>query len=537
MFIDQTSFLEKLLKEGSSKVQVAVPRRFGKSTYLRLIEDLCREEEVKVKEMFANTDLGRSTFIGTEWKPPYPVIKFNFSKVQGLEPAALMQYLVDTVNEQCRKFKFNPTDKASPNVALSQLMEHIVYTLKKRVIVLVDEYDYPVYGAEKSALYILNAFYATFKDSPEVEKLIMFGTQPVLTKIGSATNDTLDLLQTAPFFNMFGFSQQQVETIFSDANPLFKDFMPEEFKNEKPRMGKREWALEQARKYLNGYCFANRESSDSVYNPYSVLRFFKCQNLSAFYSELEEEKREHLKKTLQRYPNLLMKTIEWNRNSGQIKIENTTLDKDNAEDIKMCWSLGALTVKKTNSTIGGVVLTYPNEEMRWNITRLLLEDLVSESKQKFLRFKEAAESREYRSMANLLFEILKPRDDRLDHEINVKSALHEGFLTAGLKSKMEKRTEKGNYIDILLTDAGDTTYVFELKHSHSAEYAMKQLQKKEYCRDFAEKIEEGKRVIGVGLNYSDETGVSVEFVRAYLTSGEMKYEQECQFPRKKTPQD
>jgi hypothetical protein len=198
----------------------------------------------------------------------------------------------------------------------------------------------------------------------------------------------------------------------------------------------------------------------------------------------------------------------------------------------MCWSFGTLTVKKTNSTIGGVVLTYPNEEGRWNITRLLLEDLVSENRQKFLQFKEMAETRSYCIMADLLFEILKPRDGRLNHEINVKSALHEGFLTAGLKSKMEKRTKQGDYIDILLTDAENTTYVFVLKHSYSAEYAMKQLQKKEYCRDFAAQIEEGKRVIGVGLNYSDQSGVSVEFVEAYLDSGTMKYRQEYQFPRK-----
>jgi hypothetical protein len=111
----------------------------------------------------------------------------------------------------------------------------------------------------------------------------------------------------------------------------------------------------------------------------------------------------------------------------------------------------------------------------------------------------------------------------------VKSALHQGFLAAGLKSEMEKYTKKGYFIDILL-DVGATTYIFELKRGHTADYAMKQLKEREYCRDFAEKFGEGKRIVGVGLNYSKKNGVSVEFVRANLESGILKYEQEFQFP-------
>ena len=379
LYVDQTDYLVKLFTGTDFKVQAAVPKRFSKSTNLDLISDMCRED---AREVFKDTHLGRSDFFNTEWKPPYPVMKFSFAELRGLEPAELKARLLAKVHQQFKMFGFSMSDNVPAGEKLAQLLDFIK-AKGKDAVVLVDEYDVPVDKNNKLILNILHDFFSPLKRDAVLTKLVMLGTHKLLDYIGTSTNDTQDLMQKSPFYNMFGFTQEHVEEIFSERDPDFEKFTPLAFKStvtlkENPELYKKQklkWITEQLKLHYDGYCFSGRKDAVNLYNPYSVMRFRNQEGTVKAYTQIEYNEVEHMQPTLLKFPELLNSTVTCSRGST-FTVNAVAANSDHSENIKLLWGLGALTIKEEDAEKDLVTLRATNEEMETNYTQLILTNFV-----------------------------------------------------------------------------------------------------------------------------------------------------------------
>ncbi|MBV5280641.1 MAG: AAA family ATPase, partial [Actinobacteria bacterium] len=265
MFVDQTDLLEKLFTISTGrKVHAAVPRHFSKTTNIQLIIDMC---EKNAKDIFAGTQLGRSTFFQTEWNPPYPVLHFNFAEWGGMTSEELERNLLEQILQHFKGFGLKTEGIMSINGELTLLLDNL-RRKGKPVVVLIDEYDVPIIGSDARTLKAMHRFYTPLKGHPALTKLIMFGTHNVLDQVGTSTNDTFDLMDQPPFYNMFGFSQKHIEGIFSEQDPNFEAFKPPGFKSSGTSAEKKAWILERLKGHYDGYRFSEHHDAARLYNPW-----------------------------------------------------------------------------------------------------------------------------------------------------------------------------------------------------------------------------------------------------------------------------
>ena len=87
-----------------------------------------------------------------------------------------------------------------------------------------------------------------------------------------------------------------------------------------------------------------------------------------------------------------------------------------------------------------------------------------------------------------------------DREVHYQNILYIVFKLMGFHTEVEYRTSRGR-VDLVLKTS-DYVYVMEFKLNGTAEEAMQQIEEKGYASAFAS---DGRKVIKVGVNFSDET--------------------------------
>lgn len=524
-FVDQTDYIAKLIDETAPKVQAVVPRRFSKSTYLDLIEEMCGSD---AKAIFAGTHLERTKFFQEKWRPPYPVLKFEFGLFK--DPAALEDNLLSQIEGYFGVYNFSMSGNASVGEKLRRLLDHIMRA-GNPAVVLIDEYDKPVHEASQVNLRILDNFFAALKGNRLITKLIVFGTHKNLNLIGDSTNDTQDVIQTPPFYNMFGFTKAHLEEIFSDLDPSYAQFLPEHFQTsvkhaDNPKefaAQKLEWIMKQLETHYDGYRFSGFTDAAKLYNPYSVLMFRQNRGRTQVYSDVNIGEFPGIDGILTKYPKLLESTVECDQ-FGSTKVNNELVTKKESGSIKLLWELGVMTIESADFNTNTTMLKNTNNEMRTNFQRLVMNSFLSRNKEYFLHFKKAAEELNVNGMGNALVEILAPRETHMFSEIYLQSALYEGLYEAKLDPKMELYTGQRKRID-LHWSTSEFIYVFELKLNRTVDEAIEQLKTRRYCYDsLISAKKNGKSVVAVGMNYAPGVQLSLIYLAAtLLESGEITY--------------
>ena len=87
-----------------------------------------------------------------------------------------------------------------------------------------------------------------------------------------------------------------------------------------------------------------------------------------------------------------------------------------------------------------------------------------------------------------------------DREVHYQNILYIVFKLMGFHTEVEYRTSRGR-VDLVLKTS-DYIYVMEFKLNGTAEEALQQIEEKGYSSAFAA---DGRKVVKVGVNFSDET--------------------------------
>ena len=283
-YVDKTGLISSILKDGANVNLFTRPRRFGKTlnmSMLRYFFDFENREENK--KLFDNLNVSESEYASEQGK--YPVIFVSFKNIEEDEWEDCNFEIKNLINKLYNDFEF-----IRKNLNQSELMEFdkiwlkqegadwknslknltkylYDYYGKKKVVVLIDEYDTPIIqsyqaGYYKKAISFFKRFYGeALKDNEYLQFGIMTG-----------------ILRIAKEGIFSGLNNLKVNTIFSEKYSEFFGLT----ENEVIRAVKYyelEYELEEVKKWYDGYQFGDSE----IYNPWSIINFLSAGQLRPYW--------------------------------------------------------------------------------------------------------------------------------------------------------------------------------------------------------------------------------------------------------------
>ena len=283
-YTDKTLFIKELLDKRSEVSLFTRPRRFGKTLELSMLKYFF--ESVHVPD--GCSDDNSSLFIGlkimdageryTRHLGQYPVICISLKSARqpDFEKAFIMlkrqiadefrrhKYVTDSL-EESDKLRYNlimnETDEDAQYLdALAFLSRILNEYHKRKVIILMDEYDVPLENAyfkgfyDKMTDFIRSLFESALKTNPNLEFAVITGCLRISKESIFTGLNNLEIISimNTNYAEYFGFTQEEVECMLSY-------YGIEEKK-------------EEAKKWYDGYFFGNTE----VYNPWSVINYVKA---------------------------------------------------------------------------------------------------------------------------------------------------------------------------------------------------------------------------------------------------------------------
>ena len=286
-YIDKTKFIKEWWESKDSVTLITRPRRFGKTLTMSMLEEFFSVKYEGKSELFQGLEIWQ----GEEYRSmqgTWPVISLSFANVK--EPTYEMakrricQILTDIYNknqfllksgllteEEIGYFKGISTDMDEINatMALHKMSDFLSRYYKKKVIILLDEYDTPMQEAyvegywEQLVSFTRSLFNASFKTNPFLERALMTGiTRVSRESVFSDLNNLVVITTTSrAYADSFGFTEEEVFTALKEYDLEDKS---QEVKN-----------------WYDGFTFG--EVCD-IYNPWSILNYLKTGRMSPYWA-------------------------------------------------------------------------------------------------------------------------------------------------------------------------------------------------------------------------------------------------------------
>ena len=135
VYVDKTKEIYDLISRPKGAYFLSRPRRFGKSLLVSTLESIFRNE----RELFKGLWIDSSDY---EWSE-YPVIKLDISAVDKNTVDELKNGLKRLLIKVAAKYDIS-LENLSPSEMFSDLISALSEKYKKKVVVLIDEYDDPI---------------------------------------------------------------------------------------------------------------------------------------------------------------------------------------------------------------------------------------------------------------------------------------------------------------------------------------------------------------------------------------------------------
>jgi len=324
VYVDKTEYIYRLVKEGSGYYFLSRPRRFGKSLLLSTIEYLFRGERELYKGMYIEDKWN--------WEEKYPVVRIDFGDTQVRSTEELEKELKAIIIEAGKVYGYKYNEEYTINRNLRLLTEKIYEESKKRMIILIDEYDKPILDniekkeeAEKIRE-ALKGFYITLKGVDKYIRFMLITGVSKFSKVSlfSGLNQLEDISLNKEYGNICGYTQEELEK-------NFKEYLEGV-------------DLEEVKEWYNGYSFLG----DRVYNPFDILLYLKSKVYKNYWYKTGT-------------PSFLIKLIKKKR-YDITKLENMVvrediLEKFDIEEIRieaLMYQTGYLTIKEVYEIWTGV---------------------------------------------------------------------------------------------------------------------------------------------------------------------------------------
>ena len=499
LYIDKTGFIPQLL--GGRVYFLSRPRRFGKSLLLSMLAAYFHGQKELFKGLYiehAEEELAREE--NREAWQQYPVLYLDFNTENYTNLAAIENILNTHLTEWEAEYGRNEVEQTYSS-RFKGVIERAYRKENKRVVILIDEYDKPLYesleDAELNAVYrgVLSGFYSVIKSQ---DAYIRFAFLTGITKfskvsIFSGLNNLEDISMDNAYAGICGITEQELEANF---DPYIRVLA------EKKQITYDE-TIALLKANYDGYCFA--AEGEKVYNPFSLLNVLKKSLLQNYWFATGTPTFlvNYLKKAHYFIPNL----------ERQVRLSGARFDNYNADSldpIPILYYTGYLTINGYNPETDVYSLGIPNNEVRYG----LFENLLAGYAPSYLTlgfsvkdFLDAVRSGDVDTFMTNLKSLLAsiPYDTASASEVELRErdyqiAVYLVFALMGLFTQTEVQSATGRADCVAITPQYVYVFEFKLWSTGTAEEALQQIVDKGYATKYASA---GKELILVGASFDE----------------------------------
>ena len=496
LYVDKTEYIHKMIEKGTYYF-LARPRRFGKSLFLDTLAEYFQ----------GNRDLFKGLAIDKlypEVWDKYTVLRFNLSAQTYNNEETLHLHLTERIKDYEKEFDL-PASNSTVEDRFYNLIRSLSIVSKKRVVILIDEYDAPLSSSidkpklQKKYRDQLHGFYSVLKSA---EEHIQFCMLTGVTRYGkvsvfSGLNNLNDITFDNRYAGICGITSEELHIYYD----MGVENLAQKFNSNK------EEVYEKLKFYYDGYHFSN--SLLDIYNPYSINHVFEKGEFKDFWCKSG-------------MPTILSKSLLENdfdveKLKGRKVPETalTDLSMYTADPVPLFYQTGYLTIKAYENRRQRYTLGYPNREVESAILSNILKVYTNSNDDRhalIYDMEDALEDGEVKEFLKILSSFLSSIPNQLHKYVDkYENYYHTIFycLTTliGLDVEAEYSTSEG-FIDMLVKTA-DYIYIIELKVNGSAEDAMRQIEKKHYEAPFAS---DSKKLVKIGIGFSSE----IHNIESYL---------------------
>ena len=297
-YVDKTDFIRQWWETDDDVTLITRPRRFGKTLNMSMLEKFFSLEYAGRGELFEGLSIWREKSAdvkspGVDYKyrklqGTWPVIALSFAKVKETSFLGTRKRICQIITDLYNKFDFllesdvlNENEKISYRKvsadmedflaadSLNALSDYLMRYYRKKVIILLDEYDTPMQEAyvngywKELADFIRNLFHSTFKTNPCLERGIMTGITRISKESVFSDLNNLEVVTTTSkkYEDCFGFTQEEVSAALKEYG-----------------LSDRE---QQVKDWYDGFSFGERKD---IYNPWSIINFLDKREVGIYWA-------------------------------------------------------------------------------------------------------------------------------------------------------------------------------------------------------------------------------------------------------------
>lgn len=233
-YIDKTNFIKEWWENGDRVSLITRPRRFGKTLNMSMTEQFFSINYAGRGDLFENLSIWNEAKY-RQLQGTYPVISLSFANIKEENYITARRKICQILSNIYSRNNFlmenNFLDKkeqrffedvtvdmddVTATLAIHQLSSYLSRYYKKKVIILLDEYDTPMQEAyvngywEDLAGFIRNLFNSTFKENPYLERAVMTGITRISKELEVVTTTSEE------YADAFGFTEPEVFTALEE---------------------------------------------------------------------------------------------------------------------------------------------------------------------------------------------------------------------------------------------------------------------------------------------------------------------------------
>ena len=283
-YADKTDMIGDILDDRAMVTLFTRPRRFGKTLNMSMMKYFFEIENTEEnKKLFDGLAISNKEYMKEQGQYPVIFISFRNIEEENWEDCYFeikniisrtyneFEFLRETLN-QSELAEFDSIwlkkEKADWKGSLKNLTRYLYkYYDRKKVVVLIDEYDTPIIQSYQEKYYkkLISFFKRFYGDVMKDNEYLQFG---IMTGI----------LRIAKEGIFSGLNNLKVNTIFSEKYSEYYGLTEEEVL-EAVKYYDMEYEMQDIRKWYDGYQFGKSE----VYNPWSIINFLNERELKAYW--------------------------------------------------------------------------------------------------------------------------------------------------------------------------------------------------------------------------------------------------------------
>lgn len=289
-YIDKTDFIREWWDSKDAVTLITRPRRFGKTLNMSMLDYFFSNEHKEDAHLFEGLSIWQDEKY-RNLQGEYPVIFLSFADIKAKNYDLARKAMCENLAKQYDRYCFlkdgniltdrekrlydhvgSDMDDADAATILRNLSEYLYRFYRKKVIILLDEYDTPMQEAyangywEELVAFTRSLFNTTFKANPYLERAIMTGITRVSRESMFSDLNNLKVVTTTSleYATAFGFTESEVFDAIDQCGLDQKD---------------------KVKLWYDGFIFGNVKD---IYNPWSILNYLDTGIVTTYWANTSE---------------------------------------------------------------------------------------------------------------------------------------------------------------------------------------------------------------------------------------------------------